>query len=116
MDYAIQKSVELGVAAIAPLFTQRSVVQLQGERLTRRMERWQGIVTGACEQSGRGACPVWSRQRRWPSGWPSRWPRSGAGGLLLDPEAPQALAALPPPAGTGHCCWSGPRAGSAQRA
>ena len=99
MDYAIQKSVELGVAAIAPLFTQRSVVQLQGERLTRRMEHWQGIVTGACEQSGRRRLP-----RLEPAAALAEWlaeslAEVGAGGLLLDPEAPQALAALPPPPG-----------------
>ena len=95
MDYAIQKSVELGVAAIAPLFTRRSVVQLQGERLVRRMEHWQGIVTGACEQSGRRRLPCLE-----PAVALAEWlAEVRSGGLLLDPEAPQSLAALPAPQG-----------------
>jgi 16S rRNA (uracil1498-N3)-methyltransferase len=57
MDYTLQKSVELGVAAIQPLFSERGVVNLQGERLTRRMKHWRGIVAGACEQSGRNRLP-----------------------------------------------------------
>jgi len=53
MDFAIQKAVELGVSTITPLFTERSVVQLKGERLARRMDHWQKIMISACEQSGR---------------------------------------------------------------
>jgi len=57
MDYTIQKAVELGVAAIQPLFAERSGVNLDGERLTRKVQHWQGIVIGACEQCGRNRLP-----------------------------------------------------------
>ncbi len=57
MDFAIQKAVELGVSRIRPLFCSRSVVQLKGERLQRRLEHWQGVLVGACEQSGRCRLP-----------------------------------------------------------
>lgn len=57
MDLSIQKSVELGVAAITPLLTERSVVQLKPDRLAHRMAHWQGIITSACEQSGRSRLP-----------------------------------------------------------
>lgn len=57
MDYTLQKAVELGVAAIQPLATQRSIVKLAGERAEKRREHWQGIVISACEQSGRSVVP-----------------------------------------------------------
>lgn len=93
MDYAIQKAVELGVMGIRPLFTERSMVQLTGERLTRRMEHWQGIVIGACEQSGRRLIPGLD-----PALGLADWLATGpVGVLLLDPAAPQGLAQLGPP-------------------
>ena len=58
MDYTIQKSVELGVTRIVPVFAARSVVELRGERLQRRMQHWQGVVIGACEQCGRNRVPA----------------------------------------------------------
>jgi len=93
MDYTIQKSVELGVSRISPLFTGRSVVQLRGERLERRMEHWQGVVIGACEQSGRRRLPQLDGATAF-SDWIATAP---AETLLLDAEAERALTALPPP-------------------
>jgi 16S rRNA (uracil1498-N3)-methyltransferase len=58
MDYAIQKAVELGVAAIQPVFTERTVVKLNPERLQKRMLHWQGIIVSACEQCGRSVLPT----------------------------------------------------------
>ena len=57
MDYTLQKAVELGVAAIAPITTQRSVVRLDRERADKRAAHWRQIVIGACEQSGRNRIP-----------------------------------------------------------
>jgi 16S rRNA (uracil1498-N3)-methyltransferase len=57
MDYTIQKAVELGVTAIQPVITDRVVVRLDAERWARKQEHWQGIVTAACEQSGRTRIP-----------------------------------------------------------
>ena len=56
MDYAIQKSTELGVSVIAPLFTEHCEVRLDGERLDKRLEHWRGVAISACEQCGR-VCP-----------------------------------------------------------
>lgn len=58
MDYAIQKAVELGVARIVPVFTERSVVRLTDERLRRKVDHWRGVATSACEQCGRNRLPV----------------------------------------------------------
>lgn len=57
MDFTLQKSVELGVAAIQPVISSRSVVRLSGERADKRQARWQEIVIAACEQCGRNRVP-----------------------------------------------------------
>jgi len=57
MDFVLQKSVELGVNAITPLWTGHSQVQLHGKRLEKRLSHWQGVVRSACEQSGRSVLP-----------------------------------------------------------
>jgi 16S rRNA (uracil1498-N3)-methyltransferase len=58
MDYSLQKATELGVAAIQPLATERSVVKLAGERAGKRLQHWQQVVIAACEQCGRNRVPV----------------------------------------------------------
>ena len=57
MDFTLQKSVELGVAGIRPVISERCVVRLSGERAEKRVARWQEIVVSACEQSGRNIVP-----------------------------------------------------------
>lgn len=58
MELVMQKSVELGVANITPLITERCVVKLDKERLEKKLHQWQSIVIAACEQSGRNKIPV----------------------------------------------------------
>lgn len=58
MDFTIQKSVELGVNTITPLFSERCGVKLNGERLEKKIQQWQKIAISACEQSGRSQVPV----------------------------------------------------------
>ncbi|QYK00937.1 16S rRNA (uracil(1498)-N(3))-methyltransferase [Shewanella psychrotolerans] len=58
MDFTIQKSVELGVSTITPLFSERCGVKLNGERLEKKIQQWQKIVISACEQSGRSTVPL----------------------------------------------------------
>ncbi len=57
MDFTVQKAVELGVASIAPVTTERSTVRLDGARRSRRLEHWRGIVVNACQQCGRTRIP-----------------------------------------------------------
>lgn len=57
MDYAMQKSTELGVSVIVPLFTEHCEVKLNAERLDKRLEHWRQIVISACEQCGRAYVP-----------------------------------------------------------
>ncbi|UXZ53869.1 16S rRNA (uracil(1498)-N(3))-methyltransferase [Halomonas sp. 7T] len=57
MDYAIQKAVELGVAAITPLYTERGDVRLKGDREEKKLAHWQAVAASACEQCGRAVVP-----------------------------------------------------------
>lgn len=57
MDWIIEKAVELGVAAVQPLATQRCVVRLSAERAAKKLAHWQGIIVAAAEQSGRNRLP-----------------------------------------------------------
>jgi len=57
MDLTIQKAVELGVAAIQPLATEKSVVRLDEKRAESRRAHWQRVVISACEQCGRNRLP-----------------------------------------------------------
>ncbi len=56
MDYAIQKSVELGVQRIVPILSERSP-PIDDERLLKREDHWQRIMISACEQCGRNRLP-----------------------------------------------------------
>lgn len=53
MDFTIQKAVELGVAEIVPVISQRSVVRLDAERAAKRVAHWRQVVVAASEQCGR---------------------------------------------------------------
>jgi 16S rRNA (uracil1498-N3)-methyltransferase len=58
MDLILQKATELGVAAVQPVFAERTEVRLDGERLEKRMAHWRSVVVSACEQSGRARLPT----------------------------------------------------------
>ena len=60
MDWAVQKAVELGVAKLTPLLTERCVTKLTDEKKQQRLQHWQHIVQHAAEQSGRTRLPEMS--------------------------------------------------------
>lgn len=57
MDLIMQKATELGVTAIQPVVTLRSVVRLDAKTTDRKLAHWRGIVIAACEQCGRARLP-----------------------------------------------------------
>jgi 16S rRNA (uracil1498-N3)-methyltransferase len=57
MDFTIQKAVELGVAAIQPVLSAKSVVRLSAEREAKKLVHWKRIAIAACEQCGRNRVP-----------------------------------------------------------
>ncbi|MFN2338284.1 MAG: 16S rRNA (uracil(1498)-N(3))-methyltransferase [Gammaproteobacteria bacterium] len=97
MDFTLQKSVELGVTRIAPLWTEHSQVQLGGDRLEKRMEHWRGVIISACEQSGRNVVPELDAPVRL-SDWVAELDGEELG-LLLDPLQSASLAELSAPVG-----------------
>jgi len=99
MDYTIQKAVELGVSAIQPLSTERSVVKLSAERAQKRLEHWQNVVIAACEQSGRAKIPQVAVPISLTT-WLGANIHAGAGAdaftrILLNPVGAKQLSALP---------------------
>ena len=57
MDWLVEKATELGVAAIFPLTSERSVVRLSGERADKKIAHWQAVAIAACEQCGANRVP-----------------------------------------------------------
>lgn len=108
MDYTIQKAVELGVRRIVPINTERSVVNLRGERLEKRFEHWRGVIISACEQCGRNTLP-----QLLPMMNLSEWllqPVNGTG-LLLDHRAAIGINTLQLTAAAACTLLIGPEGG-----
>ncbi len=57
VDTLVEKATELGVAALWPLMSERSVLRLEGERAERRRAHWQAVAAAASEQCGRARVP-----------------------------------------------------------
>ncbi|HEX3141484.1 MAG TPA: 16S rRNA (uracil(1498)-N(3))-methyltransferase [Rhizobacter sp.] len=94
MDALIEKATELGVAAIQPLLTERSVLRLSGERAERRLVHWQGVAVAASEQSGRTRVPQLAPVRALAE-WLRMLPaQASEQRCLLSPRATQTLASL----------------------
>ena len=96
MDWTIQKAVELGVARIAPVVSQRSVLRLSGERAKRRVAHWQAVVVSACEQCGRNRVPGVDELEDLPQ-WLNHPSAEGTLRLMLDPLSQHSLERLTPP-------------------
>ena len=112
MDYTIRKAVELGIGAIVPVFTERSVVRLAGERADRRTAHWRALAVAACEQCGRNRVPDVAPPEafvQWLGDLAPPAPHEAR--LTLSPGGAHRLADLPRPQGRS-CCSQAPRAGS----
>ena len=106
MDYTIQKAVELGVATLVPLATERSAVRLDETRARKREEHWRGIIRHATEQSGRTRLPELQPVQTLTQLLEGSLEE---GRLLLDPTAELALGSLALP--TALCLAIGPEGG-----
>lgn len=58
MEWIIQKSVELGVHEITPVFTKRCVSRPDEKSMRKKGERYQKIALEAAKQSGRACVPI----------------------------------------------------------
>jgi 16S rRNA (uracil1498-N3)-methyltransferase len=96
MDYAIQKATELGVARIAPLLCERSVVRLDAAQAARKLEHWRGVAAAAAGQCGRAVVPEIAAPCRLPEHLAAAVPAApGACRLVLAPQATQGPRQLP---------------------
>lgn len=58
MEFIIQKTTELGIKAIIPVSTERTIVQFRDDKdQKKKMDRWQKIADEAAKQSKRGIIP-----------------------------------------------------------
>ena len=57
MDLIVQKSVEIGAAEIAPIISDRTVVQLDSESASQKQTKWQQIAIEAAKQCGQNWLP-----------------------------------------------------------
>ncbi|MDE2024087.1 MAG: 16S rRNA (uracil(1498)-N(3))-methyltransferase [Gammaproteobacteria bacterium] len=109
MDFTLQKAVELGVAEIIPVLTERSVVHLDAKQAMRKQQHWQQLVIGACEQSGRVHMPPVGTPR--PLNEVLSEPASAELSLLLHPTADAKLSELAAPAHNQVRLLVGPEGG-----
>lgn len=109
MDFIVQKSVELGVGAIQPVLTARSVVRLAVDRGVAKLAHWRRVAIAACEQCGRNRVPEVRGARSLqdycaaPEAVPTR--------LLLSPRGETRLAEVAVAAGSAIALAAGPEAG-----
>ena len=92
MDWTLQKATELGIHAISPVLTARSVVRLDDKQAEKKLEHWQAIVVGACEQSGRNTVPHLATPTTLNQYLTNTEPTGLR--LVLSPTAPASLAGL----------------------
>lgn len=98
MDLTIQKSVELGVAAIQPLMMRRTIVRLSGDKAEKRRAHWQAVAISACEQCGRNRVPPVAGIADFDA-WRRGCTETPGLRLMLDPQGEVSLGNLPRPEG-----------------
>jgi len=57
MELIVQKAVEIGAAEIAPIISDRTVVQIDSESAAQKQSKWQQIAIEAAKQSGQNWLP-----------------------------------------------------------
>jgi 16S rRNA (uracil1498-N3)-methyltransferase len=57
MDLIVQKATELGAARVAPLFSDRTIIQLDVKDAEKKRDRWREIAIEACKQCGQNRAP-----------------------------------------------------------
>ena len=108
MELIIQKCVELGVTAIVPVTTARSIVKLDAKDAAKKQARWQKIADEAAGQSGRGILPAVEA----PISWKQALARFAAENTLLCYEGGgEPIGRLVTPADTAVSLVVGPEGG-----
>lgn len=58
MEFIVQKATELGAAGIAPLLSERTVVQVDAGDAAKKKEKWQDVTIEAAKQCGQNWLPT----------------------------------------------------------
>jgi 16S rRNA (uracil1498-N3)-methyltransferase len=58
MELIIEKATELGASAIAPLLSERTVVQCSPDDALKKKQKWQRVAIEACKQCGQNWLPT----------------------------------------------------------
>jgi 16S rRNA (uracil1498-N3)-methyltransferase len=64
MDLIVQKAVEIGAAEIAPLISERTIIDLGPKEAEQKQERWQQITVEAAKQCGQNWLPTVDAPRK----------------------------------------------------
>lgn len=112
MDLVLQKATELGVAAFAPVSTERTEVRLDAERAGKRLAHWLGVVQSACGQSGRARLPALAEPQALAAYAAAE---EATVKLVLDPDGELDLRTLALPAGASIALLVGPEGGLSER-
>jgi 16S rRNA (uracil1498-N3)-methyltransferase len=58
MEFIVQKATELGAAGIAPLLSERTVVQVDADDAAKKKEKWEDVTIEAAKQCGQNWLPT----------------------------------------------------------
>ena len=64
MDLIVQKAVEIGAAEIAPIISDRTIVQIDSENASQKQTKWQQIAIEAAKQCGQNWLPRVHRPKK----------------------------------------------------
>jgi len=64
MDLIVQKAVEIGAAELAPIISDRTIVQVDSETSAQKQSKWQQIAVEAAKQCGQNWVPHVHRPRK----------------------------------------------------
>ena len=78
-ELAVETATELGIDAVVPWQSERSIVRWKGERAAKAHAKWQSVVTAAAKQARRAWIPGGARRRRNPRAGCSRGSRGPCG-------------------------------------
>lgn len=109
MDYALQKSVELGIRAIQPVMMLRTVVRLDAQKRHKRRQHWLGVAASACEQCGRNRLPDILEIEDF-TDWLARTRHDASTRFILDPESGTRMSRFAAPE-QPICLIAGPEGG-----
>lgn len=94
LEWIIQKCTELGISAIVPVETSRSVVHLDHKKAEKKLERWQKIAQEASQQSKRVQIPQVGPYLQWSAFLQQLDTEKGLKILLWEEEQQQGLKAV----------------------